>query len=75
MNTTGSAFLIDGEPITELSDAALRKAAQRFATELQAATARLAQAYAEAQLASSMLNVSNFELDRRVRAGETTRPN
>jgi hypothetical protein len=63
MNNTG--FVVDGAPIKDMTDEALKKAAQKISSELQAVGVQLSACMQQVQISTAMLNVVNYEIDRR----------
>jgi hypothetical protein len=64
MSNTG--FVIGTTPIKDMSEEDLKKAAQKNANDLQAIGAQLNGLIQQMQISTAMLNVINYELDRRV---------
>lgn len=63
MSQTG--FVIDKTPIKDMSNEDLKKASAQFTLDLQAVGNQLNAMVQQLQVSTAMLNVVNYEIDRR----------
>ncbi|HEY6925149.1 MAG TPA: hypothetical protein VI653_16860 [Steroidobacteraceae bacterium] len=62
---SSAPFSIDDKPIKEMTDAELQEKSKQIATELQGVGNQLNFCIQQMQLNSALLNVLNYELNRR----------
>jgi hypothetical protein len=66
-------FLLGNKPIKDMTDEELKEAQEQIGGEMQLVAANLNRCIQQMQFTASMLNVCNYELDRRANSIQIAR--